>query len=248
MIRIKVLLPFLITSLLFILVAGSAYADSDPALHGMCSQSLPTLLMSWNRGEEFDACKAYYYEGRTAINLGSKKCEQGGFAINQFILSCGTYRLCVEKTLPDGSKNTRCSGQVTVPNCAAGGTLQACSPPTPPRGYGPPPVSSNIPQAVSRVFGLIQPPEFIDQIGFGGEGINRILDVFVLLIFSVGTIIFLFMILVSAVQWISSGGDKEAIAGARKRVTNAVIGLILLAVAFMLLRIIGTVLNLKLFF
>lgn len=161
-----------------------------------------------------------------------------------YLVNCGTYQLCVNR----GGTIT-CSPKFTAPNCAVGANVpNACSPPAPPRVYGTPPVDRNIPQAVSTVFGLIQPPEFIDQIGFGGEGINRILDVFVLLIFSVGTIIFLFMILVSAVQWISSGGDKEAIAGARKRVTNAVIGLILLAVAFMLLRIIGTVLNLKLFF
>jgi hypothetical protein len=50
----------------------------------------------------------------------------------------------------------------------------------------------------------------------------------VTLAFVIGTIIFFFMLIIGAIQWISSGGDKAAVEAARGRITNALIGLILL--------------------
>lgn len=36
----------------------------------------------------------------------------------------------------------------------------------------------------------------------------------------------------AAFDWITSGGDKEKVAGARRKITNAIIGLFLLALAY----------------
>lgn len=36
----------------------------------------------------------------------------------------------------------------------------------------------------------------------------------------------------AAFDWITSGGDKEKVAGARRKITNAIIGLVLLALAY----------------
>lgn len=58
------------------------------------------------------------------------------------------------------------------------------------------------------------------------------------LIFVVGIIFFLFMMLLGAITWISSGGDKAAIEGARGRITNAAIGVVLLLSTFALFKII----------
>src|SRR3989344_4236751 len=52
------------------------------------------------------------------------------------------------------------------------------------------------------------------------------------LLFVVGIVGFMFMMLWGAVQWIFSGGDKGAIEGARGRITNALVGLILLLSTF----------------
>ena len=49
------------------------------------------------------------------------------------------------------------------------------------------------------------------------------------------------MVVISALQWIVSGGDKEAVAKARSRLTYAIIGIVLLALSFLILRVIGQI-------
>ncbi len=48
----------------------------------------------------------------------------------------------------------------------------------------------------------------------------------------VGALLFFFNIIMGAIQWISSGGDKEAVTQARKRISNALIGIIILFAVF----------------
>ncbi len=61
--------------------------------------------------------------------------------------------------------------------------------------------------------------------------------------FIVGALLVLFFIVIGAIQWITSGGDKEKVGGARKMIVNALIGLALLALAFLIVRVVGTILN-----
>ncbi len=49
----------------------------------------------------------------------------------------------------------------------------------------------------------------------------------------------LVMLIIGAFEWITSGGDKEAVGKARNRIINALIGLAVLAVAYALARIGG---------
>lgn len=44
----------------------------------------------------------------------------------------------------------------------------------------------------------------------------------------IGVVIFLFVIIVGAIQWIMSGGDKAAIESAKGKITNAVVGIVIL--------------------
>lgn len=53
-----------------------------------------------------------------------------------------------------------------------------------------------------------------------------------------GTIIFFFNLVMGAIQWISSGGDKQKLESARGRISNALIGLVVLFVAFALIKLI----------
>lgn len=46
-----------------------------------------------------------------------------------------------------------------------------------------------------------------------------------------------------AVDWILSGGDKEKIASARKRITTAIIGLVLLSLTFVVMVVVGQILG-----
>lgn len=50
--------------------------------------------------------------------------------------------------------------------------------------------------------------------------------------FVVGTIIFMFMLIIGAVKWISSAGDKGSLESAKGQITNALIGIVILFSVF----------------
>lgn len=55
--------------------------------------------------------------------------------------------------------------------------------------------------------------------------------------FTIAVLVVLVMLIWGAFEWITSGGDKEAVGKARNRIINALIGLAVLAVAFALARV-----------
>lgn len=68
--------------------------------------------------------------------------------------------------------------------------------------------------------------------------------------FVVGALIFLFMLIWGAIEWISSGGDKQHLESARGRITNALVGIVVLFASYAILVVIGNffhidILNLK---
>lgn len=58
------------------------------------------------------------------------------------------------------------------------------------------------------------------------------------LAFVIGVLIFFFVMLIGAIQWIISGGDKAAIESARGKIVNALVGIVILFCTFALLKII----------
>jgi hypothetical protein len=52
------------------------------------------------------------------------------------------------------------------------------------------------------------------------------------LLFSLGAIVFLGILMVGGIQWITSGGDKVRVEAARGRVSSAIIGLVILLSVF----------------
>lgn len=50
--------------------------------------------------------------------------------------------------------------------------------------------------------------------------------------FVIGTVTFFFILILGAIQWISSGGDKQGLEGARNKITNALIGIVILFALF----------------
>ena len=66
------------------------------------------------------------------------------------------------------------------------------------------------------------------------------------IIFVVGVIAVLFMLISGAYSWIASGGDKEAVGKARQRIIQALIGLLILAVSFLIAKIAGQVVGIDL--
>lgn len=65
------------------------------------------------------------------------------------------------------------------------------------------------------------------------------------IVFIIAILLVLFFLIWGAFDWITSGGDKEKVAQARKKIMAALIGLIILALAFVIARVAGGILNIN---
>ncbi len=86
---------------------------------------------------------------------------------------------------------------------------------------------------------VTQPSQGIDPNASPSSVISNALTI----IFSLAAFLVLVMLIIGAFNWITSGGDKEKIGKARDRIINALIGLALLALAFLIVRVVGMVLQ-----
>lgn len=97
---------------------------------------------------------------------------------------------------------------------------------------------------IKDVFGTITPPSPIAKLSggdpTGATGISTFLSNLVTLIYIISVIVLLFMLLWGAFDWIVSEGDKEKLSNAQKKIINAFVGIIILAVAFAILQVLGT--------
>jgi len=80
----------------------------------------------------------------------------------------------------------------------------------------------------------------------GTEFFNKLLPNLISLSFIVGAIIFVAIIIVGAIQWIISGGDKAGIESAKGKITNAVIGLVILLSLFAIIYVLENFFGIKL--
>lgn len=74
--------------------------------------------------------------------------------------------------------------------------------------------------------------------GSGADFFAALLPTLVTIVFVVGVIIFFFMLISGAIEWMSSGGDKANIENAKKRVTNALVGIFLLLSTFAIVKLV----------
>jgi hypothetical protein len=74
-------------------------------------------------------------------------------------------------------------------------------------------------------------------------GIGTILSNALTIIFVAAALAVLFFLVIGAFKWIISGGDKEAVAGARKTIVAALVGLAILALSFLIVVVVGQILN-----
>ena len=63
------------------------------------------------------------------------------------------------------------------------------------------------------------------------------------IVFVVAVLAVLVFLIFGAFKWITSGGDKEAIKGARSMIVAALVGLAVLALSFVIARVVGAVLG-----
>lgn len=95
----------------------------------------------------------------------------------------------------------------------------------------------------SKNFGSISPPpalkEFIGSDPTGAGGISKLLSNIITLFYSVAAIALLFMFIWGAFDWMTSEGDKEKLESAKRKIINALIGIMLFAAAFAVIQILG---------
>lgn len=79
----------------------------------------------------------------------------------------------------------------------------------------------------------------------GDEFVAGLIPAIISLGILAGILIFVAVMILGAMQWMNSGGDKAAIEGARGKVVNAFFGLVLLFSVFALLQVIEHFFGLK---
>jgi hypothetical protein len=79
----------------------------------------------------------------------------------------------------------------------------------------------------------------------GAELIAELIGKLLNLAFMVGGLILIIMIIVSGIQWMLAGGDKQAIASAQGRLASAIIGFVILASTYAVVSLVGHILNVE---
>lgn len=169
--------------------------------------------------------------GNDTYNSTTGKCE--------FSTPSGpqTYTVC------DSDPSLSCNNTVTPPRCeriTLGGRnpgeqvdSQTGSNPT-----------------LDKIFGVVNHPSQLDYLFKGlnaDQGITALLSKVVELIYIFAAVVFVFYILYSGIEFIYSEGHKESIAEARGRIIWAIIGIVILALAFVFLKVLGYITNFKFF-
>lgn len=107
------------------------------------------------------------------------------------------------------------------------------------------------PSKTSTVFGKIKPPDALKNLigtdPTGALGISKFLSNLVTLIYSLAAIVLTLMLLWGAFDWLTSEGDKEKLESAKRKLINAIIGIMLFAVAFAVIQVLGSFTGFKFF-
>ena len=95
----------------------------------------------------------------------------------------------------------------------------------------------------------IENPSIPNKYGAGSDfagNVSGILGATISFILAAGGIAFVLMFMIGGFQWITSGGDKDAITRARSRIMHAVVGLVILFAVYAILKLLGQVLGVNL--
>lgn len=82
---------------------------------------------------------------------------------------------------------------------------------------------------VQQIFGTVKPPG-PNALSDPGTGFTTLLTTSIQIVLFIGSLMLLFYLFYGAFLYISSGGDEEKIATARKTLTYAVVGIVLLII------------------
>ncbi|MBI4948348.1 hypothetical protein HY844_02230 [Candidatus Berkelbacteria bacterium] len=84
--------------------------------------------------------------------------------------------------------------------------------------------------------------EFLKLFGTGGDKttFSVILGQIIALVLTIAALTAFIYLLIAGFQYITAGGDSAKVDGARKGITNALIGIIIIMISYLLLRFVGT--------
>jgi hypothetical protein len=83
----------------------------------------------------------------------------------------------------------------------------------------------------------------ISNFGSGWNFVNSGVSTFVNLGYLIATVVFVFIFIVGAFQWITSGSDKAKLAEARGKITHAIVGLLILLLIFLISQLVNWILG-----
>lgn len=93
--------------------------------------------------------------------------------------------------------------------------------------------------AQAGTIGIKAPPLGINPGSLGSDYLTIIIRNAVTIIFTIGAILLLFMLLWGGIDYLMSAGDKEKSSNARKKITSALIGFIVLTLTYLIIRVVG---------
>lgn len=94
-------------------------------------------------------------------------------------------------------------------------------------------------------YGTIDAPSGIPNPANATSGIEKIIQFGVTTLMVVSTILALLFLIYGGIKWITSGGDKAGVETARKTITYAIIGLVIILASFLILNFISNVFGVK---
>lgn len=220
----KIAIIFIIFISIF-LISQPAFADSSCNGHKDGDDVLSANII----GDKVATNHKYTGDTCSSVRDGSgNPVGKGEFGNPAFFNCKGACKYQVNYCNPEGCEVVYTQG---------GFSGTACATDTPPQCSNP---STAVTSEVGKIFGKIIPPTAIMNFGFGSVGISKFLSNLVALIYAMAMVVLIFMLIWGAWDWLTSGGDKEGLAKAKSKIINALIGIMLFAVAFAIIQVLGT--------
>lgn len=99
------------------------------------------------------------------------------------------------------------------------------------------------PPSNTYAFTINQPEGYGIQVGEANADtiLQTVIGNAIKVVFALAAILIIFFLIWGAIDWVMSGGDKEKVGNARKKITSALIGLALLAFVFVIASVLGRI-------
>lgn len=94
-------------------------------------------------------------------------------------------------------------------------------------------------------FTIKQPPGYGITVGDKSADVllETIITNAITVVFAIAAVLVIIFLIWGAIEWIISGGDKEKVSNARKKITSALIGLAILAFVFVIAAVFGGIIG-----